>query len=311
MRWLWLLPLRFVAGLTGRLLRYGVMMLVVAAVSLSFSIASFVIPGLATVMFRAASAIANTAVVGVQQAQHLRQRNAELRQINDRQRSINSSLSDSNVEHGRANRQLARQNTQLATTNTDLEARNARLATMNADLEARNARLMREQEHRRAAVQSRAQRISNRSARATTRSVAMIPLESVPFLGAATIIATTSLDIHDTCATLEDMATLQRELGIDPPEDGVAAHICSAVPVAGRRADRYGDMTISECRAAAEEAHDEVLKLTEQQIDLPPDEQEAFEDEVRELADEERVEITRICDCIARWGCDPAELALR
>lgn len=293
MRWLWLLPLRFVAGLTGRLIRYAVMMLVVAAISLSFSIASFIIPGLAAVMVRAASAIANTAVVSVQQAQQLRQRNAELRRVN-------RSLGEANVERNSANRQLAGQNTRLATSNADLEARNASLATAKVDLEARNAR-------NRAAVQRSSQRISSRSARATGRSVAMIPLESIPFLGAATIIATTSLDIHDTCATLEDMASLQRELGIDPPDEGIAAHICGALPVAGRRVDRYGDMTISECRTAAEEAQAEVLELKEREIDLPPDERDAFEADIREMADEEFAAINKICDCIADLACDPAE----
>jgi hypothetical protein len=261
-------------------------LLAVAAISLSFSIASFAIPALASLMSAATNwIVGSTAVATLTETRSLRQQAQALQ---------------------RSNQDITRRNRTLAESNSDLAARNQRLATENTRLQDQISR-------QRRATAGAARRIGQRAVRTTTRSIAAIPLESVPILGVSTIIATTAWEIRDTCSTLDDMAELHRYFG-EEPDTSFAARACETVSLHGARVAHYGDMRESECRAEAEAARARVFELADRARDEVPDLFDsggAFDVEIGQAAENEFVAISDICDCIADLACDPDELAQR
>ncbi len=261
-------------------------LLAVAAISLSFSIASFAIPALASLMSAATNwIVGSTAVATLTETRSLRQQAQALQ---------------------RSNQDVTQRNRTLAASNSDLTARNQRLATENTDLQDQLSR-------QRRATSSAARRIGQRAVRTTTRSIAAIPLESVPILGISTIIATTAWEIRDTCSTLDDMAELQGYFGQEP-DTSFAARACETVSLQGARVAHYGDMRESECRAEAEAARARVFELADRaRVEVPDllDSGGAFDVEIEQAAENEFVAISEICDCIADLACDPDELAQR
>lgn len=264
----------------------AVLILAVVAVSLSISMASFVVPTLASGMWRAAAWVFGPpAVATVTETQRLRQQNQAL------QRS-NQELRRTNARHARANDVLSNDNQRLSTDNKRLRDRHT--------------------DYRRVTA-TNARRIGQRAVRMSTRSIAAIPLESVPIVGITTIIATTAWEIRDTCNTLDDMAEVQRYLG-QKPDRSFAARACENFPLKSARLDYYGNMSLSECRANAEAARDRVFELADQARDEVPDllaDKNAFGAEVVRAANEEFEAINEICDCIADLLCDPEDGARR
>lgn len=285
MRWVRLalrLCVRSVAFLAAKALT----MLIVIVISLSFSIASFAVPALASVMSGAAKWIwGSSAVATLTETRSLRQQTQTLQ---------------------RSNQDLTRQNRTLAERNSAFATRNQRLA-------ADNTRLQDQLSSHRRGTANAARRIGQRAVRTTTRSVAAIPLESVPILGISTIIVTTAWEIRDTCRTLDDMAELQENLGQEP-DMSFAARACDTVSLQGARIDYYGEMPESECRTEAEAARDRVFELAEQARDEVPDlvaETDAFGAEIAQAAENEFGAVSEICDCIADLACDPEEMVQR
>lgn len=277
---------RPITRLSAFLAAKAVLILAVLAVSLSFSVASFVVPTLASAMWSAAAwAFGPPAVASVAETQRLRQQNKAVQLRNQ--------------ELQRTNRQQAQASRALRTDNQELMANNRRLSGQLS-------------EHRRVTA-STAHRIGQRAVRMSARSIAAIPLESVPILGVTTIIATTAWEIRDTCATLDDMAEIQRQIGQEP-DRSFAADVCENMPIQSARVDHYGSMTISDCREAAENARKRVFELANQERASPPDlvwAEEAFDQEIILVANEEFDAINAICDCIADLLCDPEDIAQR
>lgn len=274
MRWLFFIVrpvIRTVLRLAAFMAGKAVFFLVVIAMSLSMSLASFVSGSFASVMWTAASWLPwKTVVLSPNETKKLREQNSRLR------------------NHNHA------------------------LDRRNQNLHAENRHLNKRLTGQRNVTKRAARRIGQRAVRATTRGIASIPLESVPVLGVTTIIATSAWDVHDTCRTLDDMDSMQRELGIEP--DGTfAKRACDQNPLQGARADQYGSMTVSECRAKAEEAREQVFEIAQKTRDEVPDLVETddfddFDDDVRQAAAAEFEGINNICDCIADLVCDPEEL---
>lgn len=262
--------LRFFAYLGTLLAAKALMILIVAAISLSLTIASFTIPALATAMAGAAKwMFGSTVVVTAAEARDLR----------------------------RTNQNLNRRN-------SDLSTRNQRLSTTNHQLE-------RQISGHRQVTANTARRVGQRAVGTTTRSVAAIPIESVPMIGISTIIATTLWEIRDACRTLDDMAEIQKQLGLEP-DPSFADKACNALPVQGARLDYYGNMTISECRAEAQAARDRIYHLATEISEEIPDlieDMDRFDEETVQAADEEFEAINVICDCIADLICNPDDLA--
>lgn len=67
---------------------------------------------------------------------------------------------------------------------------------------------------RTAAVKKYGNRVVKRTAKRTARSVASIPLESIPYLGVAMILAVTTLEVKDACADVTDIGELHSEMNI-------------------------------------------------------------------------------------------------
>lgn len=286
MRWIWF-PLRLFARFCALIAAKAVLILAVAAISLSFSLASFAIPMLGSAMWSAAAWVTGLApvVTPPSETQRLRSENRSLRERNQ-------NLQQTNRQRAQANRVLSDANRHLNTRNTELRGQISNMRTTAAE---------------------RARRIGQRAVRTTTRSVAAIPLESVPILGISTIIATTAWEIRDVCRTLEDMAAIQDVIYGDntrETETSFAEQACDMAPLWRERGDHYGDMTISECREEAEGARDRIYNLARQARDEVPDlidMTEEFDDEVTQAANAEYEAIIEICDCIVNLDCDPAE----
>jgi hypothetical protein len=257
--------LRLAAFLAGK----AVVFLVVIAMSLSISMASFVSGSVASVMWNTADWLFGRTVVSAPDE----------------------------------TRKLRQQNRSLRTEKQDLDRRNQNLQAEKRDLDRRLTQ-------QRNVTKRAARRIGQRAVRATTRGIASIPLESVPVLGVTTIIASTAWDVRDTCRTLDDMDRMQRQLGIEP--DGTfVRRACDLNPLQGARANQYGSMTVSECRASAEEARQQVFEIARKTRDEVPDLVETwdgFDDDVRQAAAAEFEGINDICDCIADLVCDPEKL---
>ena len=269
MRWV-SSALRFLAWLGTVLAAKALMILLIAAISLSLSLTSFAVPALASAMSGATKWVfGSTAVVTATEASDLRRTNQNLDQRN-----------------------------------SDIRKRNQRLASTNKKLERQLTG------HRRITANT-ARRVGQRAVRTTTRSLAAIPIESVPLIGISTIIATTAWEIRDTCRTLDDMAEIQKQLGQEP-DPGFAEKVCDTFAIQGARVDYYGDMTVSECRAQAKVSRDRILELAAQSNDEIPDlidDMDRWNEETAQAANEEFKEINAICDCIADLICDPDDLS--
>lgn len=291
---------RLVARLFAFLAAKALLILAVLAISLSFSMASFVVPALSSAVGSAAAWVfGQTVVASVKETQRLRQRDQDFQKRNQ--------------DLSRRNRDLGERNGELITRNQDLQRTNSQLSTKIESLTSDNKQLRGRLSAHRKVTTEKALRIGQRAVRTSTRSIAAIPLESIPVLGVTTIIATTAWEIRDTCATLDDMAEIQRQLGQEP-DWSLATRACEEVPLQGARVDHYGSMSVSECSANAEAARDRIFDLAEKMRNEVPDllaDENAFDTEIAQAANDEFEAINEICDCIADLACDPVDLVQR
>lgn len=196
--------------------------------------------------------------------------------------------------------------TEVRARNQRLAADNSDLRSRNQDLTARNRQLDRQLDAQRIKTKSTAQRAATRATRASTRSIAAIPVESVPLLGVSTIIATTAWDIHDTCRLLEDMDEILLAFGEPPVQTGFRS-LCQSIPVLEAHAKHYGQMTVADCRAAAVLAKERVFEIAILASEEVPDlirNDEDFDQDVRDAAQREFEIVNEVCDCIADLICD-------
>lgn len=79
----------------------------------------------------------------------------------------------------------------------------------------------------RAATRKFGQRLAARTSRVAARSIAAIPAEAVPYLGAAVIVGTVSYELYAACETLEELNALYGDLGVEEevPRDTLS-YIC-------------------------------------------------------------------------------------
>ncbi|NQY03407.1 MAG: hypothetical protein HRT76_09130 [Halieaceae bacterium] len=78
---------------------------------------------------------------------------------------------------------------------------------------------------RRAAVRKFGNRLSARTKRVATRSVAAIPAEAIPYLGIAVLITGTAYELYEACQSVQDLEILYDALSLNesPPEGAVSA----------------------------------------------------------------------------------------
>jgi hypothetical protein len=71
-------------------------------------------------------------------------------------------------------------------------------------------------------------KIVKRTARTTAKSIASIPLESLPYIGVATILTVTAYEIKSACDNKKDMDSLYSELGfLDNEETSAFDDVCN------------------------------------------------------------------------------------
>lgn len=207
--------------------------------------------------------------------------------------------------------QLRDESRRLRRSNKNLANRNSELRGSNQELRSENRRFKQATSQVRKSSATTAKRISRRTARAATRSVAAIPLESVPLLGASTIVLVTAWELRDACFTVQEMNSLLEQLGLDP-EPTLAEQVCGSLGLGGARVRSYGNLSEVQCRKAAEEAKQQVLELADEAREMAPDlmtGESEYDENTQAAASAEFEAVNEICDCIADLACDPEELS--
>ena len=233
MRWLW--------RLLGILRRSFVLLVVLGM--LAFNVASFAVPMLAGVVSDVAQAVFGRSVV------------AELGQQVTKLKSEKKILAESKTQLQTRNRNL----------DADLKQTRGELRTTRAGLQ--KARVAPGK------VDNATSRIARRVIRGAGRNVAAIPMEAIPVVGVATVVAVTALDVTEACATVRDMQDLRVASGIDEAPQDWAAQVCGTF--SGPSVPGVCDMTIGDCRDHARKVR-------------------------AELGDEMGDEIDRQCDALMR-----------
>ena len=67
---------------------------------------------------------------------------------------------------------------------------------------------------RKAATRKFGTRLASRTKRIAAKSVAAIPAESIPFFGAAVLIADTGYELYEACESMRDLNQLYADLGM-------------------------------------------------------------------------------------------------
>ena len=80
---------------------------------------------------------------------------------------------------------------------------------------------------RKAAARRFGTRLTTRTKRVATKSIAAIPAEAIPFLGVAVLIADTGYELYAACETVSDLDQLYSDLGmLDETPDDVMHSVC-------------------------------------------------------------------------------------
>jgi hypothetical protein len=87
-------------------------------------------------------------------------------------------------------------------------------------------------------------RIIQRSGVNAARNLASMPLESVPVVGALTIVSVTALEVHDACQTSIEMEELRRLANLPVVDTSIVRAACEKIPTLGG----LDDLTLAQCR---------------------------------------------------------------
>ena len=111
----------------------------------------------------------------------------------------------------------------------------AQLASRDAAISRHRASAMK----RKAATRQFGKRLAARTKRVAAKSIAAIPAEAIPFLGAAVLIADTGYELYAACETVRDLDQLYLDLGVaqETPDD-VMRSVCN--PELPRAAGLWG-----------------------------------------------------------------------
>ena len=92
-------------------------------------------------------------------------------------------------------------------------------------------------EAHRVKVKNVSERIVKRTARNVTTNVSSIVGEAIPYVGIATVIAITALDVKDGCDTVRDINEMSKSLEIESIDDTENSVCGIKVPTASRISD--------------------------------------------------------------------------
>lgn len=237
----------------GVLRRFAVLLVLLAM--LAFNVASFTIAPLTMVMSDIAQWLIGRSVVAQmsQEASRLKSRNASLSSDKMEMRAKNRKLT-TDLDRSQAN--LKRTRTDLNTTRESLKKTRVDLDATQKNLTASRAELQKAEGFRksRAELDRSTRRIAQRVVRGAGRNVAAVPMEVVPVVGAATIIAVTALDIKEACDTVNDMQDLRVASGIDEEPQDWASQVCGSF--SRPSSPEVCEMTVPQCREHAQDVRE-------------------------------------------------------
>ena len=224
---------RFLLGVS----RPAVFLLVLLGM-LAVNVASFAVPGLTSGMSSIAQAVFGGSVVAdlgqelTTAKKRLKTTRAELKAKSASLETTRANLKTS----GRA--KVERLHDRNRAMRGDLETTRNKLGKIRADMDKATRGLAR------------------RAVRGAGRNVAAIPMEAIPVVGIATVIAVTALDVSDACATVRDMQDLRVASGIDETPQDWASQVCGTF--SGPSVPAVCKMTLGECRDHARSVRTEL-----------------------------------------------------
>ena len=137
-------------------------------------------------------------------------------------RLSNNTPTKKRAELERRNKRLQSENKKLAKNNKSLTSKNETLAKKSNELNQRNRLLTKRHTAKLNKINVVSKRIMIRTVRNVGINVASIPAEVIPWLGIASVVGVTAMDIHDGCSTMKDINEL---LGVDEMDNG-AHKVC-------------------------------------------------------------------------------------
>ena len=105
------------------------------------------------------------------------------------------------------------------------------VATVTEALQSKIAKQDKAIRKRKAVTRKFGNRLTARTKRVATASVAAIPGEAIPFLGVGILIAGTAYELYEACESMKDLDELYAGLGMDEEVPGdVVREVCGSEP---------------------------------------------------------------------------------
>ena len=121
-------------------------------------------------------------------------------------REVDRKVREATADLVEENKKLASKNKQLTAQNAEIESRRVKAST---DLDS----LVRKRAADAAHAKKTAASVRSRLAKGLSRSIASIPAEAVPYIGIGVTLTVAALEVHDACATTNELNELMRLLG--------------------------------------------------------------------------------------------------
>lgn len=176
-----------------------------------------------------------------------RQRVAQLdANLEVREARITQLQSDFDAEQRKAANfadELAQSTSRLESTTTELHQYRKRVGEVTVELEdLRNTPRLPNTALKQ--IDRLTDRVVQRSGVNAARNLASMPLESLPVVGALTIVSVTALEVHDACQTAVEMEELRRLANLPDVDASAIRTACAKIPTLSG----LDDLTLAECR---------------------------------------------------------------
>ena len=97
--------------------------------------------------------------------------------------------------------------------------RTAKLKEQKQSLKNKNHALVEKRKQRTTKIKGITSKIAKRTVRNVGINVASVPLEAIPWIGIASVVGVTAMDIKDGCDTMKDINSLMEDMELDHKSD--------------------------------------------------------------------------------------------